>query len=418
LLTPTVLEVKTFGGFSISRNIDKDLVKISEQDNLSRKLWALIEYLILFRKRGVTKTELIDAFWGDDGCGDPENNLKALVFRARRAMAELGLSSGKDVIICHNNCYRLNESLSFRVDAEQFEALFDAADKANALDERLKYSLAAINLYKGDFLIKSLDFSWASALNIYYHAKYLKLCTKTILLLAQAKRHEEIINLCKKALTIEPYDEHLHRSLIEAFVSTGATQAAMRHYTYVIDLFITELAVSPSKELTALYHKIASAVSEEEQDIFSVRNGLQECDEDTMPFFCGYATFKDIYRLEARSAGRSGEAVQLVMLSLSATNTKALSSGQIRSGMEYLMQAIIKTLRISDVVCQFSSVQYLILLPDASFENGQKVVERVLQCFHTQHPKVSYTVNRTLLNVLPRHNKNGQLIREQKATVL
>ena len=73
--------------------------------------------------------------------------------------------------------------------------------------------------------------------------------------------------------------------------------------------------------------------------------------------------------------------------------------------MDFVMKAILTTLRMSDVFCQYSSVQYLILLPSASLENGKKVVDRILQRFHIQHPKVSYTVKYTLLDVLPQYHK-------------
>ncbi len=399
--TSATLEVKTFGGFSIARQIGEQTLTISEHDNFSRKLWGLLEYLTVFRKKGVNRVELIDAFWGDDFSESPDNNLKALVFRARKTMAMLGFPNGTDVIVYKNNSYKFDDAITLNVDAEQFEALCGAADSEINSDKKLKSMLMAANLYDGDFLSRNTDFSWATTLNIYYHSKYLKLCYSTFALLERAKRYEEIIALCKKALTIDPYDEMLHRSLIEAFSDSGAMQAAMQHYTYVVDFFITELSVSPSKELTALYHKITSAVSSKKQDLQMVRDMLQECEESANPFFCGYATFRDICQLNARTSVRSGMSSQLVMLTLSGQNGNPLSVGQIRSGMSYLMQAIRSTLRMSDAFCKFSSVQYLLLLPDTGYESGQNAVARILQKFNSRHPRVSYTVLNSLLPVLP-----------------
>ena len=47
--------VKTFGGFSMSygENI------ISDQDNRSKKIWTIIEYLIANHNRSITQTQLI-----------------------------------------------------------------------------------------------------------------------------------------------------------------------------------------------------------------------------------------------------------------------------------------------------------------------------------------------------------------------
>lgn len=401
MLTPTILKVKTFGGFSITRQIGEDTLVISEHDCYSRKLWGLLEYLVLFRKHGVTRAELIDAFWGDNFSGNPDNNLKALVFRARNTVVALGFLSGRDVIIYKNNSYKFNDAITFNVDVEEYEALCCEAETEKNIERKLKNTLLALDLYDGDFLSGSSDFPWATTLSIYYHSKYLKLCYSAIAFLEQERRHDEIITLCKKALKIDAYDERLHRALVEAFAASGDMQAAMQHYTYVVDFFITEMAVSPSKELTALYHKITSDVSSKKQNLHTVRDMLQEFGDNVNPYFCGYATFRDICQLDARASSRSGAQSQLVMLTLSGLRSKPISAGQIHSGMGYLMQAIRTTLRMSDAYCKFSSVQFLLLLPNTSYENGQNAVERILQQFHTQHPRVSYTVVNTLLPVLP-----------------
>lgn len=410
MITPAVLEIKTFGSFSIARQIGEEALVISANDNYSRKLWGLLEYLLVFRKHGVTRTELIDVFWGDDYGGNPDNNLKALVFRARSTMTALGFPDGKDVIIYKNNSYKFSDAITLNVDAEKFETLCFEADNEKDPETKLKNTLLALDLYDGDFLSGSTDFPWATTLNIYYHSKYIKLCYNAIALFEQAKRHEEIISLCKKALKIDAYDERLHRSLIEAFADSGAKQAAMQHYTYVVDFFITELAVSPSKELTALYRKITSDIISKKQNLHTVRDMLQEFGDDVNPFFCGYATFRDICQLDARTSSRSGALSQLVMLTLSALPGKPLSSGQIHSGMGYLMQAIRTTLRMSDAFCKFSSVQFLLLLPNTSYENGQNAIERILRQFHRLHPRVSYTVLNTLLPVLPYQLARGEPI--------
>lgn len=46
LLTPVKLTVKTFGSFTISRQIGEDVLKISESDNYSRKLWGFLQYMV------------------------------------------------------------------------------------------------------------------------------------------------------------------------------------------------------------------------------------------------------------------------------------------------------------------------------------------------------------------------------------
>lgn len=405
---PVILEVKTFGEFSISRNKGTEKFVISERDNFSKKLWGLLEYLVLFRRRGATREELIDAFWGED-CGEsPENCLKALIFRARRTVSALGFAKeGREIILYSNNSYRFNEDISFRVDSEQFDTLCRTAETERLPLPRLKNALHALEIYDGDFLPRSVDFPWAASLNIYYRDKFLKLCTSSVQTLFHEGRHEDAIRICRKALTIDPYDETLHRLLIEAFIATGAISAASQHYTYITNLFISELAISPSKELTALYHKINTCPDKKADDLHSVRDALQESESGESPFFCGYAAFENIYRFKARITGRSGEAVQLAMLSLLPPSGKQLSPIQLRKGMEYLLQAISSSLRMGDVFCRYNAVSYLILLPSADSESGMRAVERILCRFRALHPRVSYSVGHTLLSVLPKKKSSA-----------
>ena len=407
MLTPVKLTVKTFGNFTISRQIGEDTLCISESDNYSRKLWGLLEYLIVFHKRGATRGELIDAFWGDDFSGNPEGNLKALIFRARSSLAALGFFDGKEIIRVEANGYRFSEALNFDIDSEKFENYYNLAQTEKSPAKKLENARAALCLYDGDFLASSSDFVWAATLNVYFHSKYLKLCKNTVSALAENGSFEEIISLCKKALTIEPYDEILHCALIEAFMETGAMQAAMRHYTYIIDLFISELAVSPSKELTALYHRITAPSAPKAQDLLSIRQSLTENSDEMKPLFCGYSAFFEIYRLEARAISRSRRASQLVLLKLSGQNGSLMSKGQIVSGMKYLEQAISAVLRCSDVFCVFGSAQFVLLLPDTSCENAIKAVSRVLKRYNAEHPRVSYSVSQTLLPVLPASSREN-----------
>ena len=57
-----------------------------------------------------------------------------------------------------------------------------------------------------------------------------------VILLKDAKRLYEVITLCQQAIAIDPYEESLHYELIRALLDTGAQQAALTHYEYVVDL--------------------------------------------------------------------------------------------------------------------------------------------------------------------------------------
>ena len=72
-------EITMFGEFTISNG--KEM--ITDQANRSKKVWTLLEYLIVHRQRAVTQKELIDLLWPGNDTKDPINTLKVLMQRVR-----------------------------------------------------------------------------------------------------------------------------------------------------------------------------------------------------------------------------------------------------------------------------------------------------------------------------------------------
>ena len=80
--------------------------RISSGDNRSRKIWALIAYLIHNRQRQVGAEELIRVIWAGEMASDnPENTLKVTVHRARTTLDALWQGAGHDLIRYRNDGY-------------------------------------------------------------------------------------------------------------------------------------------------------------------------------------------------------------------------------------------------------------------------------------------------------------------------
>ncbi|MGE4548221.1 MAG: BTAD domain-containing putative transcriptional regulator [Intestinibacillus sp.] len=393
-----------FHNCSITRRLGDREWTISDQDNSSKKMWLLLEYLLWNYKKPVPRDVLLDLLWGDEKASDPANSLKGLLFRVRNLLGEdgLGFDNSKQVILYQNGSYVWNEGILFELDTELFEKHCAAADAMpDNPDVALAHMLDAIALYTGDFLSQSAGNRWITPLSVYYHSKFLKLCAAAVELLRQDGRHQDIIQLCQRSIVLEPYDETLHRSLIRALADTGAMHSAMQHYKYTTELFMNQFGVSPSSEMTELYRELNKSIQGAEQDLQTVRNDLQESELTRGPYFCGYVAFKEIYHLSARSAARSGEVVQLAMLTVQSQNGQPLTQKQVLAAMQQLHDMIASTLRLGDVITQYSPSQYLIMLPSASYENAKKVMIRLLDKFLQLHTKLHYNVHYSLLPLLP-----------------
>ena len=88
------LQVKMFGEFSI-RLGDRVLT-----DDVSRikKVWILIEYLLVNRKSAIPQDKLIETLWNEEDSDNPVGALKNLVYRARSVLKTLDESIGPELI--------------------------------------------------------------------------------------------------------------------------------------------------------------------------------------------------------------------------------------------------------------------------------------------------------------------------------
>ncbi len=407
------LHITMFGRFTMTRRVTGEVLTVTEQSSSSKKLWTFLEYLIAFRNKPIPQDELIDVLWGDEEVGNPLNTLKTLLHRARNTVETLGFGNGKQVLLCRRGEYMWSGEVDLTVDTEEFEALCEAASRPGP--DCLGHMLAAIALYQGDFLPKVSREPWAVSLRVYYHAKFLALCNGASALLAEEGRYSEVVSLCRKAILIDPYDEAAHLRLMQAMISADARQAALDHYQYVMQLFMKQLGVTPSEDMTAFYRQLVKTSNSVKLDLHAVQRDLDEESPAPGPYCCEYAIFQDIYRLLARTASRTGQAVQLAALSVLDDRGKALAAKRVGMSMERVKEVILSGLRQGDVFTRFSATQYLLLLPYASSENGEKVLGRLMSRFRRAYPKTPVLLQYSLLPLLPviiedaRSNKNGGL---------
>lgn len=388
------LRVCLLGGFKISRGNGRF---ITDMDSTSKRLWAFLGYISVFHRRLVSQEELIDALWGDVDSVNPANTLKTILHRARNAMEEhLGFADGKNVILYKRGAYSWSPDIELELDIEQF-------DKASNLpvEEDLGRTLETLKLYRGDFFPNASGSPWTVSLRTYYHTKYLKLCVDAATYLIKLGQFDRAEQICREASVIDPYNENCHLLLMKAMVSDGARQAAIQHYTYVKNMFMNQLGVSPSEEMINFYRELTKAEMGVEMDLNIVRRNLLEEEWRPGAYFCEYVTFQDIYRIRARDAERNGQVIQLAMITVLDRNGRQLDALRCTAALEELHSVIHRHLRAGDTYTRFSASQYLVLLPTASYENGLKILDRILDAYRRTLIGLTTTIRHSILPVLP-----------------
>ena len=362
----------------------------------SKKIWTMLEYLLAFHTKSFTQEELITLIYPGEDNDNPGNALKAILHRTRGALESLGLPGGKGLLLQRRGAYIWNPVFTLDIDVEKFEELCKRGETAVDPEERLQCFTEAIALYGGDYLPKSAAEPWVMPLNTYYHSLYLRTVHSAVELLVPKKQDEQIVDICKKAIEIDRYDEFLYYHLIESLANMKCPQAAMEQYESMTKLFYDEFGVTPSKELRALYKQLVKTGKSVETDLSIVKEYLREQSGSAGAFCCEYAFFKDIYQLEVRSTARSGIAVHLGLLTLVMPDGSAPGAKSLANAMEKLSETIRLSLRRGDVYARYSVSQYVILLPGTDYENGLMVLERIRRRFRHDNPRILLKLDSSL----------------------
>lgn len=377
------LKIHTLGEFYISYGE----ITITEQVKRSKKMWMLLQYLITFHEREISQNELIELLWPKGESNNPVGALKTQLYRLRTMLTELGLP-GDEIIINSMGTYAFNNKLDYEIDCNEFEKTVKASAACYSEKERLGCYMKAIDAYKGDFLHKSAMDQWAIPINAYYHTMYLKVVRSALEILYNFKQYNEVVEICRKAILIEQFDESIHSYLMRSLVDKGDRQSAKAHYLYVIDLFYNQEGINPSQRFISLYNNIMRSENEFGADVASVRVELEEKDGSRDgAFFCEYEAFKYIYQLELRESHRSQRPVFLCIITVTDTEHQPLTPKQLSRVMMKLGAVIGRSLRSSDVYARYSASQFVMLFPGANDEVCNMVLQRVIKFYKRENPK-------------------------------
>ncbi len=384
----TIIAVNLLGKFQM---ID-EVQRLNSEDMRSDMLLKLLIYMLMNRTHVISVQELSEALWEDDETENPAGALKNLVYRLRGILKKH--FGERDYIRTARGGYFWNEEIKAVLDIEEFEQLCEKAKKEEHIAEKIHDYENALSLYQGDFVIQITDRYWAVTAAAYYHSMFLSAVKALADCYLQEKRYERMEEICNLGLRYDAVDEHLYCYRIRALIRQNKQRAAMEQYEQAKRTLKEALGISKTPGLNAVYQEILSmsgtAVA---KNIDSVSREMAE-EEVSNAFLCGYPVFQEIYRLESRKISRLGESEYVLLLTLSLRDTSGVPNAQserflIQRAMEQMLESIKSTLRIGDVVAQYSDCQYVILLPTCTYESSMLVANRILSDFRSRSDRNS-----------------------------
>ena len=377
--------------------------QISENDNRTKKIWSLLSYLICQRGRVVPQQKLIELLWGEEpASSNPENALRITFHRLRSLLNGLWPNAGRDLILYKDNGYIWNDACPMTLDYEQFEQLL--AQQYEDTDRRLSALEEALKLHQGDFLEKQSSETWVIPVTTHFHNLYVQAVMEAAGLLSQRNRHRDAVAILQKAVLTEPYHEALHQLLIQEFAALEDRENAAQVYHGLCKRLFDDFGIRPSEETRQAYRAVAHALSEKSLAMDEVLEPLQESEPESGAMRCDYDYFKVLCFAQSRSLARSGQIAHVLLLSVSSGNDVPLTKTTQSRIMHQLGEQIRTNLRRGDTFSQCSISQYIVLLPQANYENSCMVCRRIIGAFNRRHPHVSAKINFMVQPLSPETN--------------
>jgi DNA-binding SARP family transcriptional activator len=248
-----MFRVYLFREFQIE-DLDGNPIKIG-----TRKAQLLFAYLLLHANQPIPREKLVDLFWPDAEESKARQSVRQALYTLRNVLKK---SSGLDTEYVTTDLQNIRFELQdhFEVDALKFDEQLAQADEEE-LGRSTELLECAIECYRGEILQGAYE-DWTFEFQEYYRNRYLKALKQLIEIYFQSKKSEEAIEIAKKSLTSDPYQEEVHRMLIMLYVAVGNRTAALRQYEECAELLRSELDVEPLPETRALYEEIKNRSAE------------------------------------------------------------------------------------------------------------------------------------------------------------
>ena len=379
------IEIQLLGGFDI-RLMDEAGRQTDSLEIKSRKGISLITYLVLQNGKPVSTQRMVRELWASKRNMNSAGSLKTTISRLRATLNEAAPGLG-GCIRSEGGGYRWNNNPQVQVDVIELMALIRELKELLPEEERQKKFRRVQELYRGD-LYQTGDMVNGEMQSSWLHHEYLDTMYAYVSFLKEAEEYNEIVAVCQRALEIDPLDEFLRIELMRAMVCLNRLGDAQAEYRRVVTLNKNLLDAEPSEDLQSCYKELSVAARTLQFNLDSIRNELLEREDERQgPFFCEYASFKEIYNIQMRNLERLGSTMFLgvIMVVNPEDGSDNISSITRESAMAGLQEIMRNHLRKGDIVTRFAPTIYAMLLPTVNYSTGSMVMERIEQLFYEEY---------------------------------
>lgn len=203
------------------------------------------------------REQIVAAIWMDAAPAQARSGFHSNAHRLRRALHP-------DILQENHGRYRLNPGVRCWFDVAEFEQRCEELLKQRFdefAEEQARRADEALQLYQGP-LLDDLSPEWGEVMRTRLGGLFVALALQLGRYHAAQAEHQDAIRLAEQALTVDPYLEPAHASLMEWYAAAGQHAAAAHHYRQYSAQLMRELGEDPPPAVVALHRRIVGGAAE------------------------------------------------------------------------------------------------------------------------------------------------------------
>lgn len=386
-LEPDVLYVRMLGKFEMRIN-GEDITP--EFDSASKPM-QLLALIFLAGEQGIKREEILMKLYENSDGVSAANSLKQLIFRLRRVLEQSPLPKD-EYIINRGSRYYWGGKVPVILDTRVLEQRAQLAEEALLEARRKEYMLELCQTYRGAFLPRLTDESWAESEREKYKDIYFEYLQQCCDILGRQKEHQTVLELCEQAVSIYPYDKW-QIPMIDSLIALGRFSEAKKLYFKTIKQFGEKRNAVPSEEMRMRFRMMSTRVKDHAGQLKEMYESLEMQHEVCKVLQADVMSLPEIYKTMRKLLQREHQPLSLVLCTmLDGHGNLLLERRRLQNVSEKLERAIQETLREGDCYNRYNESQYLLLLPGAGDKEAKELEKRLDACLEKEHQVKKGTV--------------------------
>ncbi|MCA1687966.1 MAG: hypothetical protein LC714_05125 [Actinobacteria bacterium] len=219
---------------------------------------AILKYLLAHRVRPVSQDHLMGWLWPESSPKKARWSLNSAVHILRKLLSSCS-SVTVNYILLEEGYYRLCPTVQVATDVEEFDARYEKGrrlERTGWAEEAAAEYEAAVELYRGDYLLEDLYEDWTMVERERLTNAYVDMLGRLARHYLAAGQHQRSIRACYRLLEKDRCHEDSYRLLMRCYVSLGLRGRALRHYKLCEEVLEQEYGTAPSSETRSLYSSL------------------------------------------------------------------------------------------------------------------------------------------------------------------